>query len=123
MTTTTQVKTDVKTIDVIALEWFDKVNGNSYFAGKVTVNYGMPDVREYTMPFQYGYGDSNRQAARDILRENGELPDLKEYTYTDKGCKQRSNGFESLWQYCDRNKIIDRYTKHENCKKRELKNL
>ena len=31
----------VKTIDVQVKEWFDKVNGNSYFAGIITINFGM----------------------------------------------------------------------------------
>ena len=30
----------IKTIDVNCLEWFDKINGNSYFAGEIIVNYG-----------------------------------------------------------------------------------
>lgn len=42
-------KTKIKTIDVTALEWFDKANGNSYFAGTVTINFGMKSQREYTM--------------------------------------------------------------------------
>jgi len=46
----------IKTIDVQAKQWFDKVNGNSYFAGVVTVNYGMKSERVIVMPFQYGYG-------------------------------------------------------------------
>jgi len=31
----------IKTIDVNVKEWFDKVNGNSYFAGTVSLNFGM----------------------------------------------------------------------------------
>ena len=110
---TTTVKTDVKTIDIIALEWFDKVNGNSYFAGTITVNYGTNEAREYKMPFQYGYGDQYIYEAASTLRENGEL-DMKQY----------GNGsFESLWTVAEKNGIVCRYTKHKNCKKRELKDL
>lgn len=110
----TTIKTDVKTIDIIALEWFDKAAGNSYFAGKVTVNYGMEDEREYKMPFQYGYDNTYIHEAASILRENGELPDMKQY----------GNGsFEALWQVAERNGIVCRFTKHENCKKRELKDI
>ena len=32
---------ETKTIDVNAKEWFDKINGNSYFCGTITLNYGM----------------------------------------------------------------------------------
>ena len=33
--------TDLKTIDIKTLVWFDKVNGNSYFAQTITLNFGM----------------------------------------------------------------------------------
>jgi hypothetical protein len=35
----------IKTIDITALEWFDKVNGNSYFSATVTLNFGMKDQK------------------------------------------------------------------------------
>lgn len=38
MNTETQVN-DVKTIDVVAKEWRDKVNGNSYFSAQVTASH------------------------------------------------------------------------------------
>jgi len=47
----------VKTIDITALEWFDKVNGNSYFAAKICVNAGLKSEINTTLDFQYGYGD------------------------------------------------------------------
>jgi len=31
----------MKTIDINAKEWFDKINGNSYFAGTITLDFGM----------------------------------------------------------------------------------
>jgi hypothetical protein len=64
------MSTSIKTLDVKTLEWFDKVNGNSYFAGHVIVNYGMSDERKYKMPFQYGYGEQNRYEAVNVLNEN-----------------------------------------------------
>ena len=97
----------VKTIDVNGLEWFDKVNGNSYFAGIVTVNFGMKDQKEFKMPFQYGYGDSYRYKAFETLQKEGVIPETK----------------EAFWQYCRDNGIITRYSMKENCKQRELKNL
>jgi len=47
----------IKTIDVQAKEWFDKLNGNSYFSGIITLNFGMPDVETFIIRFQYGCGD------------------------------------------------------------------
>jgi len=105
--------TTIKTIDINALEWFDKVNGNSYFAGTVTLNYGLPDEKTHKMPFQYGYGDQYIQASGDLLQREG-LINLKKEGY-------KYNIL--LWQYCRDNNIILRKTKHENCKKKELMNI
>lgn len=104
----------IKTIDIICLEWFDKVNGNSYFAATVTVNYGMKSEETYKIPFEYGYGDYYKYAAFDHLEKINVLKNVEHY----------SNGSrEQIWQYCRRNNIILRTVKHENCLKRELKNL
>jgi hypothetical protein len=103
----------VKTIDVNALEWFDKVNGNSYFAATVIVNYGKPNEQRFVLPFQYGYGDHYvSQAGREL--------DDKGIIYLER---YPNGNTEGLWQYCDTNKIILRRSKKENCKKAELKNL
>ena len=93
----------VKTIDINAFEWFDRVNGNSYFAGKVTVNFGLPTVKEFVMPFQYGYGDHYKDIALKTLQKNNLLTDINH-----------------LWQCHDKG-IILRTNKLENCKKRDLK--
>jgi hypothetical protein len=103
----------MKTIDIIALEWFDTY-GNSYFAATVTINYGLPDVKTFTLPFQYGYGDHYKDMAFKEIEKQGLINDREHY----------SNGSaESLWRYCERKKIIVRCTKHEKCKQRELKQL
>src|SRR5574338_49339 len=101
------MKTKVKTVDVIALEWFDKVNGNSYFAGTVTVNFGMKTEKTFNMPFQYGYGDHYKYEAFKLLQQNKVIPEQKNSV--------------SAWVYYQDNNIIARYTKHEGCKKAELK--
>ena len=31
---------EIKTIDVCTKTWFDKVNGNTYFAQEITLNFG-----------------------------------------------------------------------------------
>ena len=101
----------IKTIDVNAREWFDKVNGNSYFSGIVTLNYGMKNAKDFEMPFQYGYGDHYVDMAMKLLIENN-IIDIKRHT---------NGSYEKrLWGYCQDNKIILRTNKQENCKKREL---
>lgn len=94
----------IKTIDINALEWFDKVNGNSYFAGTVTLNYGLKDERQIVMPFQYGYGKQYEQEATGVLIRQNLIP----------------ADITSLWRYCQDNKIILRSQITDKCLKREL---
>jgi len=96
-----------KTIDINAKEWFDKVNGNSYFAGTITLNYGMKSEKIILLPFQYGYGDFYMQEAKAVLTEHNHV-----------SCEY----MQGLRRYCKENNIILRSTKQRNCKKRELKN-
>lgn len=104
-TTTTQAAIEIKTIDINAKEWFDRVNGNSYFAAIVTVNFGMENEKSILLPFQYGYGNHYVDMAGRALINAGLIPDTKDV----------------LWRYCDENKIILRKSKQENCLKRDLK--
>ncbi len=103
----------IKTIDINALEWFDRVNGNSYFAAKVVLNFGLKDAKEITLPFQYGYGSHYIDQSKLEIEKQGFIK-----------LDHSANGSSpALWRYCEENKIILRYTKHENCKKRELMNI
>ena len=95
----------VKTIDIQAKEWFDKVNGNSYFSAVAWVNFRMKSEKEVTLPFQYGYGDHYIDMAKEALEKAGHIKPEKR---------------QALWRYCEENNIILRTTKRENCKKREL---
>jgi hypothetical protein len=101
---TTTTPTKISTIDINALSWFDKVNGNSYFAGTVTVNYGTPEAQTFKMPFQYGYGSLYEQEARALLFNAGLIPTTSEY-------ELKQNG------------VIIRSRIQKNCKKSELKNI
>lgn len=96
----------VKTIDVTAKEWFDKVNGNSYFSTIITINYSKKTAKIITMPMQYGYGDHYRDMAFKMLQELKYIP--KQQTYV------------SYWSYYDQHNIIARHNKHENCLKRDV---
>lgn len=51
-------------------EWFDKVNGNSYFSARIFVDGGQVAI----LPFQYGYGDQFLYEAQKKLLELGYLP-------------------------------------------------
>ena len=98
----------IKTIDINAKEWFDKIYGNSYFAGTITLNYGMKDEETFLMPFQYGYGSSYEQEAKAVLTEFNKID---------------SKWSQPLSMYCRENKIIYRSSIIENCRKRDLKEI
>ena len=52
---------------VIAKEWRDKVNGNSYFSAQIE---STEDGSKTKLPFQYGYGDQYKyEAVRDLVKE------------------------------------------------------
>lgn len=71
----------VFTIDIFCKEWFDKVNGNSYHAGEVTVNFGMDSQQNINIPFTYGYDSMYLESAYKKLQEAGLLPKFAEYQH------------------------------------------
>lgn len=87
----------MKTIDIQAKEWFDKVYGNSYFSGIITIDYGMPTEKQFKMPFQYGYEEQYIYEAAKVLGID-----------------------DPLWRYCKENNITLKTNKQTNCKKKEL---
>ena len=102
------MKTKIKTIDIHAKEWFDKVNGNSYFSATICINYGLKGQTHLELPFQYGYGDHYKYEAFKSIQKNINKSILKNLD-----CMQ-------LWSFCNDNKIILRTSKQEDCLKREL---
>lgn len=52
----------VKTIDIQTLRWFDKVNGNTYFANRIILNFGKNNCVELKQPFKYGYSSFDYEA-------------------------------------------------------------
>jgi hypothetical protein len=70
----TPKKSIKRSLFVEAREWFDKVNGNSYFSARVWVDGEIVTV----LPFQYGYGNQNEHEAQKKLIELGYLPQESE---------------------------------------------
>jgi len=99
----------IKTLDIQGKEWRDKVNGNAYFPGLVTVNFGMESEKQFKMPFQYGYAEQYRDEAFSLLKKARIITDAKEH--------------ERDWMYYSRKNIIVRSHIQTGCKKRELINL
>lgn len=95
----------IKTIDVHGKEWFDKANGNSYHAVRVTLNEGQKSESVLVAPFQYGYGDCYVNTAFELVKAyNGEKP----------------SGNGVLWAWCRENKVALRYHKQENCGRKQV---
>jgi len=95
----------IKTIDINAKEWFDKVNGNSYFSCEIVINYRLKDQVTLKLPFQYGYGEQYEYEALKKIKEELKI----------------KSDIASMWRFCDENKIVLRSNKQENCLKKDLK--
>lgn len=95
----------MKAIDIQSKEWFDKVNGNSYFAGTITITKETGEQETFLMPFQYGYGSQYEQEAKAILTQFNKI----------------SPDYESLSNYCKRLGIDLNSKIERNCLKRDLK--
>ena len=65
---------EIRSMFVEGREWFDKVNGNSYFSARIWINGGQVAI----LPFQYGYGDQFIYEAHRKLIELGYLPKERE---------------------------------------------
>ncbi len=61
---------EIRSIFIECREWFDKVNGNSYFSARIWINGGQVAI----LPFSYGYGDFYIYEAQKKLLELGYLP-------------------------------------------------
>jgi hypothetical protein len=59
-----------RSLFIEAREWFDKVNGNSYFSARVWIDGQVAGV----LPFQYGYGNQYEYEAQKWLLSEGYLP-------------------------------------------------
>lgn len=95
---------DIKTIDVLTKTWFDRANGNTYFAQRITLNFGMDNETEFINPFQYGYSSFEYFALKAIQKQ---IPDFS---------------FPGTYELREAG-IIFRHNKYKNCKQRELKNI
>lgn len=98
------METKVKTIDINAKQWFDKINGNSYFSAIVTINYCLENEEQINLHFQYGYGDH----------------------YVDRGIREVKKLYPELaelcaWQMREAG-IVIRYNIHRGCLKRDVVN-
>lgn len=80
----------VKTIDIQAKEWFDKINGNSYFSAVITLNFGLKNQKQFKLPFQYGYSESYKDKAIDLLKNEGLINTDRAFELYEQGIVLRS---------------------------------
>jgi hypothetical protein len=81
-----------KSITIIGKRWFERVNGNTYHSVIALVN----GEEVVNVGFEYGYGSQYEWTAATELDKKGFLPGLEHY---------KNGGTESLWSYCEKNKI------------------
>ena len=91
-------------IEVWGKEWFDRVNGNSYFSAKVFLN----DELIATLPFQYGYGDHYEDMAKQAITGRLEKMGITVGEY------------DRLFRICSENDIKLISHKTEKCLKRDV---
>lgn len=94
----------IKTLDITVKEWFDKVNGNSYWSSRAIVNYGMKTEKTIVSQFDYGYGSHGENATWGNLKRIFKIEDNSPYPS----------------MYCKENGIIYRYSKIKDCRKRDV---
>ena len=94
----------INKINIDCKEWFDNLNGNSYFAGTIQIN----DKETFLIPFNYGYGSQYEQEAKAILTQFNKI-----------SCDYGQN----LRTYCKENNIELISNIKEYCKERELKEI
>lgn len=97
---------DVKTIHVVTKTWFDKVNGNTYFAQMIVINWASKGEQIVFRPFDYGYSSYNHYALKKVAEVVGcDVDDLKNvplFGVLLRGCKQKElkSTFPSEWLGC-----------------------
>lgn len=100
----------IKTIDVNSMQWFDRINSNTYFSAQITINYGMQTAKTIKMPFQYGYGTYHHEAFSQLIKA-GLIKDAEKF---------QNGTTESYFNYYRRKDIIYRYNNEANCLKRDV---
>ena len=86
----------LKTVQIVIKEWFDKVNGNTYFSAVATLN-GEYKVK---IPFQYGYGShAIDKTARKLLADGWTAVSIHHWSDCEKaGIKVDDTSIENCLQ-------------------------
>ena len=82
---------------VIAVKWFDQINGNTYHSVRCIRD---RDDKVVVGQFQYGYGDSYRQTALKCMAEAKWFP-VKYRVRDNQNLYERENNYPILWSVSD----------------------
>ena len=82
-------KKNAKLFTVVAVKWFDKINGNTYHSCYCVRH---SDGAELRAPYQYGYGDQYRETALALMQDNGWISGGQ-----DLWLYERENGYPVIW--------------------------
>lgn len=97
----------MKNIRIEGLEWFDKVNGNSYFSARGYMDGDLVAV----LPFQYGYGDHYIDQTWRTIAEKLNLT-VEEYP---------NGGIQPMWHWCNEHTIAHSAIIHSGLKREVVK--
>lgn len=61
----------INTLAIHGRRWFQTTFGNTYHSVEVIVNGYTPEKEVLTCDFRYGYGESYKQTAHDLLKNAG----------------------------------------------------
>jgi hypothetical protein len=90
-----------KLYTVLARRWFERTNGNTYHAVRVTRHADGATIRT---PMTYGYGDHYRQTALEAMDRAGWLPTEYSGDTRKRMSYDRENDYPIIWNVEDTGK-------------------
>lgn len=96
---------EIKSIEIIGLRWFDKINGNTYHSTQVIIN----DEDSFYEGMTYGYDRAYEQTAQEIL--------IKKVLNKRASNKLKDN--RNMFQFF-KNRNITIISHHKDVKKKDL---
>lgn len=103
---------EIRSMFIECREWFDKVNGNSYFSARIWINGGQVAI----LPFSYGYGDFYIYEAQKKLIELGYLPKERENESLYSLGKTLGFDFYSAKTSTKKNEMFKHYANYQEIK-------
>jgi hypothetical protein len=85
-----------------AIRWFDRANGNTYHASRIT---RVRDGAQITVPLTYGYGNHYQHTALEAMAKARWLPtkyrELPGAEHNQFLAYERENGYPVMWSVTD----------------------